>query len=436
MLPYDGFMEEGKAFRSQHRYAEAQARFYSAAAEVPPWTKPWALARFFTGWTWQDQQNPAKSLEPLAESFRTLDNMPEEQEWAALVGSVLGLSYLLLYRYDDAVQVLDKTDRRYQDLKGKDDAHATSLHNLAMALTRGGNAVRGLETAKRALSLRERVSGIYHPTTVDTRLIAAYAWIESGDLETAALEIRKAAQPILLNAGEQHSYFGDALLIEARRVARLGDGCAAEALARRALFILQQAGVEPSVLEQRRKDALDLGRIWRTGSKARDAGDVALWRVTLQHTLRRYQVATLDFAPSGDRPKEWFFFVPAGWPLTQVGYACRLVFATANLMLNAREPSDPNFLDATQATATVPEASELAKVEFAALFGRRVWEPTIAYSVVRGDLGVPVSPDDFARALAALGLPDEALLPLISDAAPLAEARAQPATALKSILML
>jgi len=212
MLPYDGFMEEGKAFRSQRRYAEAQARFYSAAAEVPPWTKPWALARFFTGWTWQDQQNPEKSLGPLAESFRTLDNLPDEEEWAALVGGVLGLSYLTLHRYDDAVRVLEKTDRRYQGLPGKDDAHATNLHNLAMALTRCGDAVRGLEAAKRALALRERVSGVSHPTTVDTRLIAAYAWVESGDLETAALEIRKAAQPILLNAGERHSFFGDALL--------------------------------------------------------------------------------------------------------------------------------------------------------------------------------------------------------------------------------
>jgi len=194
--------------------------------------------------------------------------------------------------------------------------------------------------------------------------------------------------------------------------------------------------VDPSVLEQRQKDALDLGRIWRTGSKARDAGDIALWRVTLQHTLRRYQVATLDFAPSGDRPKEWFFFVPAGWPLTHVGYACRLVFAAGNLMLNAREPSDPNFLDATQATATVPDAAELANTDFAALFGRRVWEPTIAYGVVSGDLGVPLSPDAFARALAARGVPDQALLPLIEDAAPLTEARAQPAAALQSILML
>jgi len=436
MLPYEGFMEEGKAFRSQRRYAEAQARFYSAACDVPPWTKPWALARFFAGWTWQDQLNYEKSLEPLAEAFRTLDNMPEEREWAALVGGVLGLSFLTLHRYADAVRVLERTDRHYQDLGGKDDAHATCLHNLALALTRSGDAAGGVETAKRALTLRERVSGPFHPMTVDTRLIAAYAWIESGDLETAALEIRKAAQPILRNAGERHSYFGDALLTEARRVAREGDGYAAEALARRALFILGQAGIETSVLEQRQKDAGDLGRLWRTGSKAGDADDVVLWRVTLQHTLRRYQVDTLDFAPSGDRPKEWFFFVPAGWPRTQVGYACRLVFAAANVMLNAREPSDPNFLDATQATAAIPDAAALATTDFAALFGRRVWEPTIAYSLVHGDRGVPLSPGDFARALAARGVPDAPLLPLIADAAPLAEARAHPVTALKSILML
>src|SRR6185295_12681523 len=121
------------------------------------------------------------------------------------------------------------------------------------------------------------------------------ALVETGDLAAAAPLIRRGALVVLSGAGEAHPFFADALLVEARRVAKTGDGGAAEALARRAMFILSRADLQPAAVEQRKRDAEALGPIWRTGSKARDAGDVALWRVSMEHTLRRYQGATLDF---------------------------------------------------------------------------------------------------------------------------------------------
>jgi tetratricopeptide (TPR) repeat protein len=435
MLPYDAFMEEGKSLRSQGRFAEALGRFNAAEGAVPQWTKPWGLARYYGGLTQQDLMNSAQAVALLENAARVFNNRPEDVEWAARVGEALGLSLLRECRWAEAARVIEESNRRFGDSPEHAGSIAADLHNLAIAWTRSGDAARGLEVARKAVALHEKVDGPYHPNTVETQLIAAYALIETGDLEKAGAEIRRAAKVILGQAGEAHGYFADALLTEARRVARLGDGCAAEALARRAMFILATADISAAVLKQRQRDAADLERLWRTGHPARNTRDVALWRMSIQHTLRRYQVDTLDFSPSGDRPKEWFFFVPGNWPRSQAHYAARLVFAEANRGLNQREPSDPHFLDATQATATVPDLRELGELRFADLFQRRVWEPSVAFSLVKGQWGVPLTPAGFARALAALGVSGDALLPLGADAAALSAARANPEETLISELM-
>jgi tetratricopeptide (TPR) repeat protein len=435
MANYDAFMQEGKQLRSQKRFADAEARFDAAAAVAPAGSPPFALARYFAGLTHQDRLNDAAAVAPLSEAIRIYETTPGETQAAALAGAALGLCLLRSFQWSDAAHVIEESNRRLGDSPQNANALAAGLHNLAMAHTRGGDARRGLEAAQKALALRQKINGPSHPSTIETLLIEAYARIEMGDLDGAGAQIRRAGRAVLSGGGEAHSFFADVLLTEARRVARKGDGCAAEALARRAMFILKQAGIPNAVLEQRERDAHALGMLWKTGSPAKDVGDVALWRISMQHTLRRYQAATLDFASSSDRPMEWFFFVPADWPLSQALYAARLAFAGTNMTLNKRQPSDPNFLDVTQATASVPDLKELRDTKFADRFRERVWEASIAYTTVSGTMSLPLKPADFARALAAQGVPSEPLLPLVEDAGLLAEARSKPTAALKSALM-
>jgi hypothetical protein len=342
-----------------------------------------------------------------------------EENRASAAG--LGLTLLRDGRWAEATRVLGDLEL----------TRAGDLHNLALARTRAGDARGGLEAARKAVALHRQAEGEDHPDTLESALVAALALLETGDGAGAADETRRAARIIRSQAGEAHPFFADALLIEARRVARLGDGGAAEALARRAMFIVRSAEVDGPALRHRETDAAAIGKLWRTAPEARAVGDLALWRMSLQHTLRRYQVETLDFALSGDRPKEWIFFVPGGWPVDQALAAARVVFADLSRALNEREPSDPHFLDATQALATPLDRRTTAEVDLAGLFRQRTWEPTIAFSLVRGASSLALSPVALARTLAALGLPDALLLPLGVDAVALAQARAHSTETLK-----
>lgn len=398
VLPYDTLMDEGRRFRGAGRLNEALSRFHSACGEVPPQTKPWALARHQMGLVDQDRGRDADAIEPFAEAYRGMDNRPDDVAEAAEIGADYGLSLIRLYRWADAVPLLEKSIQRFEQL-GRRGALAAGLHNLAMALTRGGDAARGLAAAERASSIRREVSGDDHPLTIDTQLVESYALIETGNLPRAKDSIAQAGRIVRANVGEGHGIYADVLMTEARRVARTGDGGAAEALARRSLHIHREVGSDAAVIRLREQDAVSLAALWRTGVPARGPDDVAVWRMKLQHTLRGYRVATMDFAPAHDLPKEWIFFVPASWPRTQALYAARVVFADANVVLNAREPADPNFLDATQA-----EAVDAGDVDVGALFKKCVWEPSAAYSLVRGTLSVPLSLADTTRALAAPGV--------------------------------
>jgi tetratricopeptide (TPR) repeat protein len=434
MADYYALMDEGRRLRAQSSFAEAQAKFDAAAAAAAPGSADFALGRYHSGLTRQDRDDDAGAVGPMEEALRIYETRPGEAPAKAVMGAALGLSLLREFRWAEAARAMEASNGLYGDSPENAASLAAGLHNLAIATTRGGDPRRGLEIARQAVALHEAIDGAAHPNTVESRLVEAFALIETGELEAAGSLIRRAARAILAGAGESSAWFADALLTEARRVARQGDGIAAEALARRAMFILKQEGAGPSQRKLRERDAAALGPLWRTGSKARDAGDVALWRVSMQHTLRSYRAATLDFVPAGSLPKEWYFFVPAGWAPSEAPYAARLAFAEANRFLNSREPADAGFLDATQATASLPDAHELENTKFAERLGARVWESSMAYSLVRGDLCVPLSPVEFARALAARGVSDAALTLLGADAGTLAAARQDPTATLQSVL--
>jgi tetratricopeptide (TPR) repeat protein len=430
MTDYDRLMADGNAFRQAGRFDEALLHFERASAAVPKSTLPYAEAIYFKGVTFQNREDDSGALPFLQEAFNLLETLNAPAATLANAGAALGLSLLRLHRWPETAAVLERTLPRYAPDKRSDLAGC--WHNLAIAATRSGDPKRGVEAAAQAVALHEIIEGVGHPTTVESRLVEAYARVESGDLDGAL--IHRIAAVILNGAGEAHSYFGDALMVEARRIARVGDGPAAEALARRALHILKGGGAHPSVLDLQRRAALELQRMWRTGAPAKTPKDIVLCRLSLQHTLRRFQAATLDFAPSGDRPKEWLVFVPASRPLTQAAHVAHLIFADLSRDLSAREPSDPHFLDATSAAMSIVTDADLRELKLAELYKARTWEPTVAFSVLRGNVSDELSPQDLARALSARGAPNSAVVTLGVDPMTLSAARADAEGTLRSAL--
>jgi tetratricopeptide (TPR) repeat protein len=397
MADYDASMTEGERLRHAGDHAAALPRFEAAAAIAVKDSYEEARARYYVGLTRQERLDNQGAAAALEEALRLYQKLPgEEPKTIAIVGATYGISLLRVFRFAEAIQVFElvKTIRAGMPENG---AYAGLLHNLAIAHSRGGNPALGVDYATRAVALHTKLDGMGDPSTIESKLVEAFARIEMGELDATAALIRDAARVIRNGAGELHEFYGDALLVEARRVARKGDGVAADALTRRASYIYAQC--KALAMDHRNHDLAEIRRLWKTGTKARDENDVALWRMSLQHTLRRYQLETLDFAGSGDRPKEWLFLVPAHWPLSQAGYAARLAFAACNALLSSRQPDDANFLDATAATATVVTAASL---DPAAMFAARSWESTIAYSLLDGDRADPLSPAQLTSALTAL----------------------------------
>jgi|GEM_PF-2941811 len=404
-LRHRAMSESGGVLRANGKHAEACAQYEAlsaaALAEVGAGATPYLLSRYFLGLTRQDANDEAGAVQPLADAVEGYEKRPGADQEVGLIGTALGLTLMRLHRFAEAADVLERARARLVKLPNQVNSLAAALHNLAMSQVRGGDAKAGLKTAKEAVALREKLNGAGHPLTIETSFVLALAQIDAGELEQAGKVIRAGALAVLSGAGEAHGFFADALLLEARRLARLNEGTAAEALARRALFVVQQAGISPPGANQRSLDAAAIPPLWRTRAASKD---VALWRVSMQHTLRRYRPAMLDFEGSGDRPKEWFFFVPAVWPVSDVKYATQLVFGDANAALNAREPADANFLDATSAVATLLTMEEASKIQVDQVFRARVWEPSVAYSLRSGVRGVPLSPEEFAGELQRLFL--------------------------------
>ncbi len=428
MGDYDRLMADGNTLRQAGRFDEALLHFERASAAAPKSTLPYAEAIYFKGVTFQNREDDAGALPFLEEAFHLLETLNAAAPKLALAGAALGLSLLRLHRWTETAAVLEKTIPRYSPEERSD--LACSWHNLAIAATRSGDPKRGLNAAVQAVALHASLEGLGDPITVDSRLVEAYARVETGDLDGAL--IRRIGTVILNGAGEAHSYFGNALMVEARRVARLGDGPAAEALARRALYILKGGDTHPMLLDLQRRAAIELQSLWRTGKPARDSKEIVLCRLRLQHTLRRFQAETLDFAPSGDRPKEWLVFVPATWPLT--AQIAHLIFADLSRHLAAREPADPHFLDATSAAVTIVSDADLREMKLAELYQAKTWEPTVAFSVLRGNVSDELSPQDLARALSARGAPNSVVVTLGVDPMTLSAARADAEGTLRSAL--
>lgn len=389
MSDYDAEMKEGEWQRKAGNHLGALPHFEAASAVAADGSYEKARATYYVGLTRQERNDNKGAAAALEEAFKLYQR--EDPKTISIVAVTYGISLLRVFRFAEALQLFELA----QTLRAGQPENAGLLHNLAIAWSRGGDPARGVEYAVRAVALHTKLDGENDPQTIESKLVEAFARIERGELDTVAAMIRDAARVVLDGAGELHEFFADALLVEARRVARKGDGGAADALTRRASFIYEQC--KPEAMEHRGRDIAYVRSLWKTGTKARDAADVALWRMSIQHTLRRYQPKTLDFAGSGDRPKEWLFFVPAHWSLSQAAYAARLTFAACSEFLSAQQPNDPSFLDATAATAAPITAAQAATFNAA-----RTWEPAVVYTLIDGNNARPVLTSELATMLAAL----------------------------------
>lgn len=394
----------GSAWRRAQKLELAEAAYEAmgaaARAELGPESRSHFLARYYVGIVRTDRDDQAGAALALREAYDGFCRLPGVADEPRLIGAALGLSLLRLRRFEEVVDVL----RRFAGSPKQDETTASILHNLALALIHSGQAATALTFIRHALDLRSRLNGVQHPFYIETQLVEALALVESGDRAAAAPIIRQAGAAVLAGGGEAHPFFARDLLVAARSLALGGDGVAAEALARRALFVLRAGHATPGVVEENARDAAAIGPLWRTLPAARGPEEVRLWRAELQHTLRRYQVHSLDFAESGDRPLVWYFFVPSVLSVTDEAAArqlARVVFADCNRALNEREPSDANVLDATAVQLHEPSLSELAQTDFADLFRQRVWEPSVVFSLVHGSRSLPLAPAHFAFALCA-----------------------------------
>lgn len=394
----------GSAWRRAGQFPQAESAYSrlanAAAEELGVGSHTHLLGRYFVGLVRADADDQAGAAAALREAHDGFLLRPDAQDEPRLVGAALGLALLRLQRYDETIDVL----RRYAGGGRQDESAASILHNLALALVQRGDSATALPFVRQALNLRSRLNGQNHPYYIETQLVEALALVESGQRGTAEPILQHAAAAVLAGGGESHPFFARSLLVEARALARLGDGAAAEALARRALFVVRSGGATPGVVAELSQEANKIGPLWRISPAARGPEQVRLWKMEMQHTLRRYQVHSLDFVESGNRPLLWYFFVPAALdPADEAGALrlARMAFADCNIALNQREPADANILDVTAVQASEPSARELEQTDFENLFRQRVWEPSPVFSLVEGTHSQPLAPGVFAYAFCA-----------------------------------
>jgi hypothetical protein len=399
-LRHRALADAGRILRSAGKLEAAEAAYVrlseAATAELGAASEPALLGHYYVGLVRSDRDNFEGSAAALQKAYDGFSKLPGNGK--RLIGAALGLSLLRSRRWKETAAAL----LPLVDAKQQDESEAAILHNLALALIRGGDAKAGLVHAKSAVALRAKLNGINHPYYVDTLLVEALGHVEAGELDLAAPQTRMAASIVLSGIGEASPFFADALLVEARRVAKLGDGTAGEALARRAMFAVRAAKVSEELIDDRARDAAVIGPLWRTSPAAKGPKDVVLWKLELQHTLRRYQVASIDFQGSGDRPRLWYLFAPGAVSPNDTAAVKKLVqlaFADTNIFLNGREPADPNFLDVTAVKATEPTVGELLATQFTKVFQERIWEPSVVFSAVEGSRSLPLPPFNFALAL-------------------------------------
>jgi len=431
--------EVGNGLRRAGRSKEAEAAYESMAnlalQEGGPQFVPGLLAHYYIGILRTDRGDYPGAVTALRTAYDGYSKLTGVEEVTRAVGAALGLACLRVHDYSQVVQVLQSLVPKLKS----DQTSATILHNLGLAQVYGGNPATAIKSAESAAAIHAQLEGENHPNTVESRMLQALALIDAGRRDEGLTLLRQSAGFILGGPGEGHPFFARALLTAARAMAHSGDGVGAEGLARRAMFIVNQANVEAEVKERFESDAAAISPLWRTLKPATAPTEVRLWRMDLQHTLRKYQPATLDFSPAHNPPKRWYFFVPAH--LSPQDHAAvqqltKIVFAGANSWLNSREPADPNVLDATEVQATEPTVAELLAASPQDYFPERVWEAATNYSVVEGTVCLPLVPQNFAEAFLAYiavrgGTPNvEAWVSLGLDRSAIDAALANPAKTL------
>ena len=78
--------------------------------------------------------------------------------------------------------------------------------------------------------------------------------------------------------------------------------------------------------------------------------------------------------------------------------------------------------------------ADLREMKLAELYKVRTWEPTVAFSVLRGNVSDDLSPQDLARSLSARGAPNSVVVTLGVDPMTLSAARADAEGTLRSAL--
>ncbi len=401
-LRFRALAEIGNGLRQAGRSTEAEAAYQTMAdlalREGGPLFPPRLLANYFVGLTRSDREEYTGAIAALRIAYDGYRQLNSAEDVSRGIGAALGLACIRQHDFAQVVQVLAPLTAHLKS----DQTSATILHNLALALVSDNQPAAAIPHATAAAAIHAQIEGEGHPTTVETRMLQAQALIDAGRADEGLALLRRSAGIILGGPGEGHPYFARALLTAARAMAHAGDGVGAEGLMRRALYIVSQAEVDADVRKQFAVDGAAIAPLWRKLKPATAAGEVRLWRMELQHTLRRYQPATLDFAPAHNMPKRWHFFVPAHLSPTDpaaVQQVTRLVFAAANSWLNSREPADANILDATEAQAIEPGVAELLGTSPQDFFPQRSWEAAVNYSVADGTACVPLVPQKFAEAL-------------------------------------
>ncbi|HEY8142183.1 MAG TPA: hypothetical protein VIG06_05915 [Kofleriaceae bacterium] len=262
------------------------------------------------------------------------------------------------------------------------ESEAAALYNLGLCRARMRQPAAARAALEASVALRDANPGWDRYYLVEARGWLARALAEVGEIDAADRMLAGIWLEILQKAGEGSVLFGETLVHQAFLEHARGDQMRAEAMLRRAHYLLDAIGAGGRA-EDAFGDQVRLVAAARPGPPARLARDRLVAVVELSHTLMRWQPHERGFAGSGDLPKTWFFSLPAAWRGDDLDARARPVlvriFADGNLRLNSSEPADAGYLEVTGHRCRILDDGEIA--------GRPwnetavVWEPSTVYLV-------------------------------------------------------